>query len=63
VVSIQEGAVVVLTTSHTTTTGVRTVLTNATVTGGNITTLLAVCLITSGLKDKGKDVALRKKLM
>lgn len=37
VVLVKVGAVVVLTTGHTTTTGVLTVLANATVTGGNMT--------------------------
>ena len=37
VVLVEVGTVVVLTTGHTTTTGVLTVLANATVTGGNMT--------------------------
>ena len=41
VVLVEVGTVVVLTTGHTTTTGVLTVLSNTTVTGGNMTAAIS----------------------
>ena len=48
-VLVHVGSVVVLTTGKTTTTGMLAVLTDTTVTGRDITTLLTICLFTSGL--------------
>lgn len=52
--SVQVGAVMVQTTSHTTTTGVLAVLTDTTVTGRNVSSLLAVLGETSRLNGWGR---------
>lgn len=52
-VTVHVDAVMVHTTSQTTTSGMLTVLTDTTVTGGDVSALLAILLIDSGLNKDG----------
>lgn len=53
-VLIHQNAVMVLTTGITTTTRMGTMLSDTTVTGGNVTSLLAVVLEPAGLREGGQ---------